>query len=115
MWVPVAGTCHRIAFARYADDVLDGVIHPDGRFHRHGQPALFASPSPEALAVAIDNYLNGSDAPCVMISLDVTCSGIVDLGDPASSAELGIDPSWPSVPWAEEPRGGLSCIKSASV
>ncbi len=102
----VSGTFYRIAFAQYADQVLDGVIHPEGRFHHNGQPGLYASPSPETAAIAIDIYLKDNDAARVMIPLEVTDAKMADLRDPGTCARLGIDPRWPSVPWADERAKG---------
>ncbi len=102
----VSGTFYRIAFAQYADRVLDGVIYPEGRFHHDGQPALYASPSPETAAIAIDIYLKDNDAPRVMIPLAIENAKMADLRDPDTCATLGIDPVWPSVPWADQRTAG---------
>ncbi len=103
---PFCGTLYRIAFAKYAGAVLDGVIHPEGRFHYDGQPALYASPSPETAAIAIDIYLKSDDAPRVMVPLKVTGASVVDLRDRATCERYGIDPTWPSVPWADQRAKG---------
>jgi RES domain-containing protein len=90
---PLSGTFYRIAFAQYAEQVLDGVIHPEGRFHHNGQPALYASPSPETAAIAIDIYLKHNDAARVMIPLAIDNAKMADLRDPDTCARLGIDPA----------------------
>ncbi len=97
---------YRIAFARYADAVLDGVVHPEGRFHHSGQPALYASPTQEGAAIAINIYLRPDDPPRVLIQLQLTGARLADLRDPDTCDTLGIDPAWPSVPWAEERAKG---------
>ena len=106
MRVPVAGTFYRIAFARHAGSVLDGVIHPEGRFHHDGQPALYASPTPEGAAVAVDIYIKENDPPRVLIPLALRDAHLADLRDTATCAVLGIDPAWPSVPWADQRARG---------
>ncbi len=102
----ISGTFYRIVFAEYAHSVLDGVIHPEGRFHHDGQPALYASPSPETAAVAIDIYLKPDDADRVIIPLRLTNARLADLRDPAVCDALGVDPLWASVPWADERAKG---------
>ncbi len=101
-----SGPAFRIAFAQYADKVLDGVIHPEGRFHHSGQPAFYASPTPETAAIAIDIYLRADDPPRVIIPLQVSDARLADLRDPATCDQLDIDPRWPSVPWADERANG---------
>lgn len=99
-------TLYRIVFAEFADQVLDGAIHPEGRFHHSGQPAFYASPTPEGAAVAIDIYLRRSDPERVMVQLQLRDAELADLRDPATCAALGIDPKTPSVPWADERKAG---------
>lgn len=97
---------YRIVFAQHADSVLDGVIHREGRFHHDGQPALYASPSPQTAAIAIRAYLGKGDPPRVMVPLALRDASMVDLRDPDTCAALSIDPAWPSVPWSEERAAG---------
>lgn len=99
-------TLYRIVFAKFADRVLDGVIHSEGRFHHNGQPAFYASPSPETAAIAIAIYLRPDDAPRVMVPLTLQNARMADLRDPATCDALDIDPGWPSVPWAEQRANG---------
>lgn len=99
-------TLYRIVFAKLADRVLDGVVHPEGRFHYGGQPALYASPSPETAAIAIDIYLRPGDAERVMAPLSLQAARMADLRDAATCEALGIDPAWPSVPWAKQREAG---------
>ncbi len=103
---PTSGIFYRIAFAQYADQVLDGAIHPEGRFHHDGQAALYASPSPETAAIAIDIYLKDNDAPRVMIPICIEHANLVDLRDHDICAKMGINPIWPSVPWSDERAAG---------
>ncbi|WP_373636898.1 RES family NAD+ phosphorylase [Yoonia sp. BS5-3] len=100
------GQFYRIVFAAYADKVLDGVIHSEGRFHKNGQTALYASPSHETASVAIDIYVKPGDADRVIVPLLLENARLADLRDRALCAALGIDPSWPSVPWADQRAAG---------
>lgn len=56
--------------------------------------------------MAIDIYLKPDDPDRVMIPLLLTDARLADLRDPATCAALGIDPTWPSVPWAAERAAG---------
>ena len=107
MFTTLTTTLYRIVFERFADTVLDGVIHSEGRFHHDGQKALYASPSPETAAIAIDIYLKPGDAPRAMVPLSLSNARMVDLRDLDTCRALGIDPAWPSVPWASERGGGV--------
>jgi RES domain-containing protein len=107
VFVPLSGTFYRISFAKYAQSVLSGVLHPEGRFHHHMQPALYASPSEASAAIAIDIYVKGGDEPRVIIPLQVSSARMADLRDARTCDALGIDPRWPSVPWADERAAGL--------
>jgi RES domain-containing protein len=93
---------YRIVFAQHADAVLNGVIHHEGRFHHDGQAALYASPTPETAAIAIDIYLKPGDPDRLMVPLELSDAHVADLRDPATCAALAIDPIWPGVPWADE-------------
>ncbi|WP_342076770.1 RES family NAD+ phosphorylase [Yoonia sp. SS1-5] len=104
--ISISDMFYRIAFAGLADGVLNGAIHPEGRFHHDGQPALYASPSPQSAAVAIDIYLRADDPPRVLVALDIRSDRIIDLRDDATTRRLGIDPAWPSCPWADQRARG---------
>lgn len=104
--IPFGGTLFRIAFAKCADSILDGVIHPEGRFHHDGQPALYASPTPEGAAIAIDVYVKPHDPDRVLIPLKVSGARLADLRDRTVCDRLNIDPDWPSVPWADQRAQG---------
>lgn len=107
MFQTLNATLYRIIFEEYLGSVLDGVIHREGRFHHDGQKALYASPSPETAAIAIAIYLKPDDAPRLMVPLALSNARMVDLRDKRTCDALGIDPAWPSVPWAEERAAGL--------
>ncbi len=97
---------YRIVFATRAAEVLDGVTHPEGRFHHDGQRALYASPSPETAGIAIDIYLKPDDPDRVIVPLKLCNARLADLRDASTCADLAIDPHWPSVPWADERAAG---------
>lgn len=106
MFTALNTTLYRIVFAEFADRVLDGVIHPEGRFHHGGQPAFYASPTPETAAIAIDIYLKPDDSDRVMVPLALRDARMADLRDPATCDAIGVDPAWPSVPWADQRAAG---------
>jgi RES domain-containing protein len=105
--IALAGSFYRIVFEHLAAQVLQGAIHPEGRFHYDGQRALYASPSPETAAVAIARYLRPGDPERALVPLRLSGARIQDLRDPATCAALGIDPATPSVPWSRERSRGL--------
>jgi hypothetical protein len=57
-FAPLSGRFYRITFANDATRVLGGVIHHEGRFHHHAQPAFYCSPTVEAASAAGAVYLN---------------------------------------------------------
>ncbi|SMY05928.1 RES family NAD+ phosphorylase [Flavimaricola marinus] len=106
MFLRYDGPLYRIVFASRADQVLDGVISPEARFHHSGQPALYASPLPASAALAIDIYLQPEDPPRVLQQLHLVSERIVDLRDPDTCATLEIEPDWPSVIWRSQRDAG---------
>ncbi|MGZ9811503.1 RES family NAD+ phosphorylase [Pseudoroseicyclus sp. H15] len=89
----------RILFADQTDP-LAPVRGPKGRFHHSGQPALYASLSPEGAAAALARYVRPDDPPRLIHRLDLSIDGIVDLreNDTARIAWHEIDgpaPTWP--------------------
>ncbi|KIC12363.1 hypothetical protein RA19_03180 [Leisingera sp. ANG-M1] len=60
---------------------------PEGRFHHSGQPALYASLTPEGAGIAIKRYISPGDPPRIILPLQVTAARITDLrGRPGVSA-----------------------------
>ena len=58
---------------------------PEGRFHHGGQPAAYASLSPEGTRVAIRRYL-GDETPRILVSMWLDAKKFADArGDPAAS------------------------------
>ncbi len=112
--VPVSGRFWRITFAEHARQVLDGVRHPEGRYHHDGQPALYASPTPEFAAMAVDAYLRPGDPPRVICPLALSDARLCDLRDPDICATLGITPDISSVPWVPERAAGLPATSWAA-
>ena len=77
----------RILAEAQALEASAGAAAPEGRFHHDGQPALYASLSPEGAAASITRYLDASDAPRVIVELEFEPGGapLLDLvTDPGS-------------------------------
>ncbi|MEJ8563036.1 RES family NAD+ phosphorylase [Yoonia sp. GPGPB17] len=106
MFTTLNTTLYRIVFAEFANTVLEGAIHPEGRFHHADQPALYASPSPDTAAIAIQIYLKPDDPPRVLVPLSLRNARMVDLRDIDTCKVLGIDPAWSTVPWSDERAAG---------
>jgi RES domain-containing protein len=77
-------------------DRVDGVLdapRPDsaGRYHRHGQPALYLSPHAEWATIAISGYQKADGVARVVVPIDVSPACVLDQRDPAQCVALGID------------------------
>lgn len=77
--IPLSGTFYRIVFEQYADQVLQGVLSKEGRFHHDGEAAFYCSPSREAASIAIDRYLKPDDPARVIIELKLNDLNVVDI------------------------------------
>ncbi|WP_334060929.1 RES family NAD+ phosphorylase [Limimaricola cinnabarinus] len=96
---PFAGRLWRIC-AEGADP-LALVGSPMGRFHHDGQPALYASSSPEGAGVALASYLTPNDPARWIWPLQLAVPALADLRDPKACAALGVDPRDLVSRWAE--------------
>lgn len=75
-------------------DPLAPAPSDEGRFHHHGQRALYYSLTEEGCAVAMRRYLKPGDAPREIAAIKVSAKRILDLRDPKGLAqERGINPS----------------------
>jgi RES domain-containing protein len=74
---------------------------PEGRFHHSGQPALYASLTPEGCRVAIRRYLRADDPPRLIHPLRFGAERVIDMsGKPDLSIvwqdwrDGGPSPTW---------------------
>ncbi len=94
-----AGIIWRAAFE--GQSPLDPASAPEGRFHHSGQPALYASLTPEGCRVAIRRYIGAGDPPCLIHPLRFNAERVINMsGKPDLSIvwqdlrESGPSPTW---------------------
>jgi RES domain-containing protein len=94
-----AGIIWRAAFE--GQSPLDPASAPEGRFHHSGQPALYASLTPEGCRVAIRRYIGAGDPPRLIHPLRFNAERVINMsGKPDLSIvwqdlrESGPSPTW---------------------
>jgi RES domain-containing protein len=85
---------------------LDSVLAPPdaasaGRYHRHGQAALYMSPTCDWAKIAVSGYMREDHRPRIVVPLLVSDALVVDQHDEASCQVLGIDRELSNAPWRE--------------
>jgi RES domain-containing protein len=101
---PFSGRLWRICAA--GADPLAFVANPEGRFHHDGQPAIYASLSPEGAAVALATYLRPDDPPRRLWPLELAAPRIADLREDENCVALGVCPDDLMARWAEDRAAG---------
>jgi RES domain-containing protein len=104
---PLSGRFYRIVLRDDLARLLNGAKSPEGRFHHHGQSALYLSPTPEAAGHAVAPYLRAGDGPRVVAPLRLTGARICDLRVAATRTTLGLAGHEADVPWLPEREAGL--------
>ena len=80
------GVVYRIMVADRSHDPCAPAGHPEGRFHHHGQRAIYTSLTEEGAAVAIARYVAEGDPARVIVPLAITATRVWDRrGDPSVS------------------------------
>ncbi len=101
-----SGRLWRILFADRQTEALGAARHPEGRFHHDGQRALYASPTTEAAAVAIDSYYRPDDPPRVIVPLWLEGARLLNFRASATSTDLGLSGDEPTVNWRVDRAAG---------
>lgn len=78
-----------------------------GRYHRHGQPALYMSPFPEWSISAVSGYMREDGLARVLIPISVTDAWVLDQRNEEISRLLGINPQASNGSWREAIGSGL--------
>jgi RES domain-containing protein len=86
--------------------VLSAARAPEGRFHRSGQKALYASLTAQGAGVALGYYLR-DDAPQTMVTMQLQSKRIVDATDPQIASQLGFDIADTAWPWQDDRRENI--------
>lgn len=102
----VSGLLYRIVYEKFADQVLNGVISPEGRFHHSGQPALYLSPSVDSAGYAVFNYVSDNDPPRVSIPLQLNNARLLDVRDPETCKDLQICSKAADTLWRPQREAG---------
>jgi RES domain-containing protein len=94
-----------------SDRVADVLAPPGrqsaGRYHRHGQPALYITQSPEWAAVAVSGYMREDGLPRVIVPLTMTAARVFDQRDEIACAALGIDREHSNADWRSALVAGM--------
>jgi RES domain-containing protein len=86
----VSGRFFRAVDGRDKDWLCETPRARPARFHRAGERAFYASPSPDAAAIAIGGVVREGDHPRVVLAFDVTSAYLLDLREAASCAHFGV-------------------------
>ena len=97
---------YRIVYEEFADQVLNGVISPEGRFHHSGQPALYLSPSVVSAGYAVISYVSDNDPPRVSVPLQLNNARLLDVRDPETCEALQICPKAADTLWRPQRAAG---------
>jgi RES domain-containing protein len=92
-------------------DRIDHVLDPPaptsaGRYHRHGQPALYMSPSLDWARAAVSGYMREDMKPRFVVPLEVEEAQVFDQRNLNACREFGIDRSLSNMPWRSAIRNG---------
>lgn len=91
LFKPISGRFYRAVLADRLDRVLDP---PDassaGRYHRHGQPALYTSPTQEWAIIAVSGYMREDGLPRVVVPLLISDALVIDQRDERTCELLDI-------------------------
>ncbi|MCD2178361.1 RES family NAD+ phosphorylase [Rhizobium sp. C1] len=96
----ISGRFYRAVLVERIGNVLDPPAPQSaGRYHRHGQPALYMSPEPEWAMRAISGYMREDGKARVLIPVRVSEAFVLDQHDEALCDRLGIDRMQSNVSW----------------
>lgn len=96
----ISGRFYRAVLSERVDAVLEPPSPQSaGRYHRHGQPALYMSPEPEWAMRAISGYMREDGKARMLVPLLVTEAMVLDQHDEALCDRLGIDRTQSNVSW----------------
>lgn len=98
--LPISGRFYRAILADRVERVL---APPDadsaGRYHRHGQPALYFTASEEWAYIAVSGYMREDRRPRVIVPIMLKGANVVDQRDREACEALGIDRNLSNISW----------------
>lgn len=96
----ISGRFYRAILAERVKAVLEPPSPQSaGRYHRHGQPALYMSPEPEWAMRAVSGYMREDGKARMLVPLLVTEAMVLDQHDEALCDRLGIDRTQSNISW----------------
>ncbi len=115
MNIPLRNVSGRFYRAIRADRVEHVLAAPSpesaGRYHRHGQAALYITAEADWAIIAVGGYLAEDGQPRVVVPLEIGTAQVFDQHDEAACVKLGIDRELSNTRWrlslqrGEEPPG----------
>lgn len=98
--VEISGIFYRTVAVNKADRVLEPPsLQSAGRYHRHGQRALYMSPSLEWARTAVSGYMREDMKPRFVFTLEVTGAQVFDQRSHSACRDVGIDRELSDRPW----------------
>jgi RES domain-containing protein len=96
----VSGRFYRAVRADRVDQVLDPPAPESaGRYHRHGEPALYITAQHDWAVIALGRYMAEDRVPRVVVPLEISDARLFDQHDQAACGMLGIDRDASNLPW----------------
>ena len=105
-FVELDTTVWRVLFADENERALESARAPEGRFHRSGQVALYASLSQAGAWGAVEPYRRAGDRERVAVPLIVRAT-VADATDRAAAARLGVNSADCEVDWRAQRLAGV--------
>lgn len=118
MFTAFQGTLYRMILR--GSDPCATVASPEGRFHHHGQSAIYTSLTPKGTVVAMQRYLRDDSRPRMIVPLSVAIDRVADLRGVAAASIVWQDirqigaraPTWDISDWARK-AGAQAMIYSS--
>ena len=90
---------------------IDRVLAPPasqsaGRYHRHGQEALYVSPSLDWARKAVSGYMREDMKPRFVFTLEVIGAQVFDQRSLSACRDIGVDREMSNRPWREALKDG---------
>lgn len=96
----IAGQFYRAILASRLAGVLDPPgENSAGRYHRHGQPALYITQSADWARIAVSGYMREDGLPRMIVPVMVSAAQVLDQRDLAACKALDIDREASNVSW----------------
>ena len=103
----LSGKFYRTISVNQIDRVLaPPVLRSAGRYHRHGQEALYMSPSLDWARTAVSGYMREELKPRFVFTLEVIGAQIFDQRNLSACRDIGVDRDTSNRPWRKALKDG---------